>query len=324
MRIVVFSDDNTFAQSAYQAIKGKTLHAEFYSLNQIKVKLKCVHDNELVYVDVGKMTEDERKRIIAFLSRVVKKRYGIIDPNATIADPAELFYRGACDYLGKDFIKTGLQTNRIKKAMQFSKSFQNLDGNSAVARNKEGLFPSGNNWKLIRSGREYTFWFLFVGLDNLNSVKESMSISQCKQLSKTFKKYIASMVLQGNGKVWMWNDYSGLIIFPFDGASGSPFEASFRLFLNRKIFWIDWDIPHSITYHMALHIGNTIYRQHGETGTIISDTINKIFHLGGKHITAGSFYLSKEAVQFVPKRTLPYFAAAGTYETMELFQMKSD
>ncbi|MBP7583491.1 MAG: hypothetical protein KBA61_05635, partial [Spirochaetes bacterium] len=37
------------------------------------------------------------------------------------------------------------------------------------------------------------------------------------------------------------------------------------------------------------HVGNTVYRVRGDTGSIISDSINSIFHLGQKYAPDSSY-----------------------------------
>ena len=118
---------------------------------------------------------------------------------------------------------------------------------------------------------------------------------------------------------------SGLVVlFPFDGKRCSAILTCFRMMLDRNIISAE-DISFNalISYRIALHIGNTVYRKRGDTGGIISDSINSIFHLGQKYAESGNFYITQDAFSFIPKGLSDYFVPAGIYEGRRIMQMRT-
>jgi hypothetical protein len=76
---------------------------------------------------------------------------------------------------------------------------------------------SGTNWKSIRSGQEYTFCFMYIELDNRQKLKGVFSAEKLEQVNQEFHDYIQRQVDPLLGKIWMWVDFYGLVLFPFDG-----------------------------------------------------------------------------------------------------------
>jgi len=84
---------------------------------------------------------------------------------------------------------------------------------------------------------------------------------------------------------------------------------------------IGFNIP--LSYRISLHIGNTVYKNRGDTGHIVSDTINSVFHIGQKYAGPGGFYVTQEIFPFIPKGLDAYFIPAGVFEGREIRRMRS-
>jgi hypothetical protein len=127
-----------------------------------------------------------------------------------------------------------------------------------------------------------------------------------------------------DGKIWMWNEWTGLILFPYDGKKCDAVLPAMRLILNRVLFSIEeGDFQAVLSYKLALHIGSTLYRRRGQTGTILSDDVNFIFHLGVKKTEADSLYLSEAAYAQISKRLYPLFEERGRFEGYQTYRMVS-
>ena len=121
----------------------------------------------------------------------------------------------------------------------------------------------------------------------------------------------------------MWNDFEGLILFPFNGGKCNAILTCFRLMLSQKIYSVE--NPHfrnMLSIRIAIHIGNTIYRKAGDTGMIVSDSINTIFNMGRKFGDPGNFYLSKQVLRFTHEGLKGCFIPAGNYKGMKIVRMK--
>ncbi|MFW5862011.1 MAG: hypothetical protein ACOCWZ_07140 [Spirochaetota bacterium] len=320
MQILVFSDNKGINKPFTRLIKSKEITVHFFSPSEIKKVLKNTAHGSILYVDISDMSPDERAKMMKYLARLENYRYGIIDRKNIIHDVAELFHNNACDYMGKELLKEEIAPKRIKtietyRAMQLPDEEQNPAASNYIL--------SGNNWNNIKTGQEYTFCMMFIELDNQKELMKNMGASHIEQTVLSFRKYLEKYFSPLQGQIWMWMDFGGLILFPFDAEKCDAILASFRMILNRQLICIEEiDINTTLSFKIALNIGNTVYRKKGDTGNIISDSINSIFHLGQKYTPPGNFYLTREVFEYAPAGLKKMFLDAGEYEGREILRMR--
>jgi len=281
-----------------------------------------------VYVDINCFVPEDRDRILKYLSKMRGLRYGIIDERGTLKDTGALFHNGASDYLGRTVLLRGIDARRLRRVISFAAAGDNTaleSAKSRVASHEEAqqYIPSGSNWSSVKTGQEYTFYLMFVELDNQITLKNQFSDAQLNIAVNKFKVFIERTVAQEHGRIWMWNEFGGLILFPYSGTSFGAVLACMRLVLSRKLFSVEeLNFKKLVSYRIALHIGNTVYRRRGDTGTIISSSINTIFHLGKKYVKPGNFYITSDVYQHLPQKVKKTFRAAGNFEGHEIMRMR--
>jgi hypothetical protein len=79
----------------------------------------------------------------------------------------------------------------------------------------------------------------------------------------------------------------------------------------------------SADFVFALHYGKTPFKAPGKTGTVISEAVNFIFHLGTKFSKSGRLSIS-EAVpnEIIPEQIKDMFVDAGTFEDSKILHSK--
>ena len=97
-------------------------------------------------------------------------------------------------------------------------------------------------------------------------------------------------------------------------------EASLKMILNSRLISLEkLGLSFTLDFTFAMHYGKTAFRAPGKTGTVVSEPVNYIFHLGTKRAEAGRLTLSDE----VPEGALPegladLFSPAGVFEEIPL------
>ena len=76
------------------------------------------------------------------------------------------------------------------------------------------------------------------------------------------------------------------------------------------------------TWRIGLHLGNTVYRDARDTGSIVSEDINFVFHLGGKFLPAGSVACTASVFSLLPESMQKLFGQKGTFEAQEVYVLK--
>ncbi|MCP4132232.1 MAG: hypothetical protein GY754_14770 [bacterium] len=324
MDIIVFSDNKKIGTCFTTVEKSKDYRVSYYPAADLKKIFKKQEEDSLIYIDLGAYEESERDKLLKYLAKQNVVHYGLIDPKGAVKRIAEQFHNGASDYISKEEFKEGINAKRIKQVLDFKipeeTQIQEELNETATERN---YILTGNDWTGIEAGREYTFCFMYIDLDNQRELVKKFGDTHIKRIIKNFQTHINKLISPINGKIWMWDEMGGLILFPFNGKNCEAILTCFRLMLDRAIMCVEgFSFNMLISYRIVLHIGNTLYETRGHTGKIISETVNSIFHLGQQFAKPGLLYLTPEIYEYLPKEMEDYFTAAGEFEDREIFRMK--
>jgi len=325
MDILLFTKSKPVIQSFAAVQRSRSLNLVIHPVEDLKKIVKAIQSPSLLYLDIGGMGESEAKRVTGTLAKNETLRYGIIDQAGSIPDPASAFHRGAVDFLHKGVLNDGVTTPRIHAALKLKPFAEDVtekeNTHRAVDKKNWKLAPKG--WTGIKSGQEYTFCMLLVEIDMVEEWTQKSGKAHLDEVMSLFHNHIERHVEPLNGKIWMWMNQSGLILFPFDGERIDAILTCIRLVLNRTIISAEvYPYNTIITYRMVLHLGNTVYRSRGKTGTIVSDTINFLFHVGKQFSQRGNFYVTDPVVSFIPERLRSCFVPAGTFEGVDISRMR--
>ncbi len=321
MEISVFSDFQN-VNSCFSALeKAKGFSVKYNSLSDLKKKGPSSPDDAVIYADFGGMEQAAVKKNLAVLSSL-NRVFGILDPKGTFDDPALFFHSGASDYIGKALFRSGIDAARIKRVYEFGRKTLPIQTDKPDNAVKFTSPVSGNDWKKITQGKEYTFCFMHIELDNQKELKKRFPGAALESFTKNFHGFVEQSVSDINGKVWMWADLGGLVLVPFDGVTCPAIFKGFNMMLNRRIMSFEnFDYDMLLSYRIAIHIGNTVYQTRGDTGKIVADAVNSIHHLKQNFAQAGKMYLTEEAYRFIPPGFENYFVKAGSYEGREIYRM---
>ena len=318
MNIFVFSSTKGIEKS-FSAKKGASV--EFAAPAEFAKKIKGIPAGSVVYLDASSFEKGALGKALASAVKRGGIAAGIIDPKGALDDPAALFHAGAADYIGKDILKAGVKSARFDAAASFAGAVECRE--EAQAPPAASVPVSGADWKGVVSGREYMFCFLFVELDRVGSLKAAQFGGQGANPAELFRQFIETQLRGSGGKMWMWSDFGGVILFPFDGKKCPVIEPLFRLVLNRTLFSAEESLATTaLSFRAAVHIGPTRFRDRGETGKIVSDSVNFIFHLGQKRAQPGCAYVTREVRDLFPAHIADFFDGDGSYEGRDLFVMK--
>ncbi|HOT46743.1 MAG TPA: hypothetical protein PLM53_18940 [Spirochaetota bacterium] len=319
MKIAVFSNTKNIEKSFAGAVKGKKHTLQVSPASELKKSSKSVPRGSLIYADLSSFKKTEVPQVIKLLAKLEGIPFGIMDPKGAVADVADLFHNGASDYLDAALLKKGVDQKRIDRILDF-KNIEVVDEKLTAA--KKNYILSGPDWKNIKQGQEYTFYFLFIELDNKNALK-GLAPELQSDITETFRRYVEETIAPMNGRIWMWMNFGGLVLFPYNGKQCDVIEAALRLMVNRKLMSaesIQLDI--NLSYRIAMHVGNTVYKSKGDTGSIVSDSINSVFHLGQKYTEPNNFFLTDDIFMLIPSRLMNYYVPAGEYEGRNIFRLK--
>jgi len=329
VKLFVISDQKKITDH-FSAIKRSRKNSiELLPRKEYRSRLKDETETCLVYYDISQQEEKAYGKELRFLLKMPHVCAAVIDSKDAMEDPALFFRQGGVDYLGKKLFQRGFQTKRLKEIEDFL-------GTSigSAAATKPGTCPDplsfpqeciipGGEWKHVEQGKNYLFCMLFAELDSTSEWKRSSGQDHLKAVKDKFQGFIRKNFEQINGRIWMWNEFGGLVLFPYNGSSFPMVLAACKLMMNRAIASCE-DFPFGtpISYRLGIHIGETVYKERGNTGTIVSDAINFIFHLGTKYAVPGNLYITRQVYETTHPGLKELFLEEGEFEGKKIFRMR--
>lgn len=325
MDVLIFSDNKSLFKKFAAPAQSK-INLEIYAVDEVKKLLKKRNDVSLIYLDVSDMEEDEIKKQLKYLSNLKSIRFGVIDAKGAIDDVAAVFHAGGVDLLRKNNLGEGFNPKRLKLIEEYVANYRrDIDSQAVFSSQKESAADyiiQENGWAGIKEGREYSFFMLFVELDNVEEIARNYNKKNLEKALPVFRNYIEKNIGPYEGKFLFWNGFGGLILFPFYGKESQACMAAFKIMLYKFLHDVEESyFPHVISFRMALHLGNLVYDTHN-TGEIVADSINFIFHLARKAVPPGHFYLTDETLPYVPSPFKAFIKTQGEFEGRSVFRVK--
>ncbi len=279
---------------------------------------------ELSYIDVADLdTEPRRKAILSLRRRSGDAAWGVLDPRAVIDDPAMLFFDGASDYIGPGAIDNGITKSRVKAVLAFAalqSALNAIVGSRAetvpvlAAPEPKELFPG---WRAVKPGTTYPFYFLYVAVSGQTNLKVRLGEAGYAAFRDRLRAFIQQALAEADLLLWMETETNSLYLIPPTVSKvRAAVVACLRILVGTPLVGYEkFGLPFPIEFSFALHRGQSEYAPPGKTGTIVSDSVNFIFHLGAKRADAGCVTISTEAAgDAIPERFSDVFISGGTYE----------
>jgi hypothetical protein len=309
MKVIVLTDRKVLQKSFKP---GKDCDVAFLGTSETK-KIGAVP--ALVYLDLASFERTKWNAAVKKLLSRDELRVGLIDPAGFVTDPAVEFHRGIVDFIPKGALTAGIGTKRFVQA----EAFRPLP--VPASRLADDVPLSGSDWSGVEENKEYLFGFLFIEFDHINQLKTDLGQAGAAEYSRDFFNYVSEYFAVWDGYLWIRNDFGALYLFPFDGKKLHILESALELNLNADILKFT-RFRQKAAFRQAIHIGKTIYRKRGNTGDVVSDTINSLFHLGSRWTPKGSLVITEEVFPFVPPGLRAYFKEKGEYEGRKIWQLK--
>ena len=322
MDVFIFSDSNSLQKQLKIKSKNNKFNINHLPVNLLKKTLKAIQEQSLVYIDISGLN-DKINSTLSYLSKTNNIFFGIIDLKGLITDIQYIVSLGAADYVNKESYKTAFTDKRFKDVIAYLKKYRKDYSEVKISIQKpEEYIVSKNGWKNISENNDFAFSIMFIEFDGIEEMKKKYGVTNLKTAINTFKNYILRHIELFGGKIWIWNGFGGIILFPFNGNECKSVFSGFRLMLYKHIYDIEESIfPNFISFRIALHLGNINYKEKN-TGKIISNPINYIFHLGRKFTKPGNFFLTEDVFNYSPEPLKPFFTLNKNFEGKSIYKMK--
>ena len=315
------------------ALKGAFKSAEFMDVEALAKHRPGGED--ISYLDISGLAAAEIKKVLTQLKKkCAGSQWGIIDPKGGEKDCARFFFDGARDYIGGSALKS-LDPKRLKAAFSWRVTLSGQGGEKAKGGRTEisGLpktgikIPAGKfpGWTSLPSGKTMPFYLLYCGIQGKTTLTGRLTETAYAQMHQRLLNYLHISFQDAEGLVWMDTGKDFLLLFPprLQNAAAAV-KISMRLLISAPLICLETlglTIPANFAF--ALHYGTVTYRPPGKTGTVVSDAVNSIFHLGAKKAEQGRLSITGELPDnSIPQSLEDCFVSAGTYEGRSIWHSK--
>ena len=247
--------------------------------------------------------------------------WGVLDREGTSEDPAAWFFAGASDYVGPALFKTGLGPGRLDEAIAYRGFSENADPEDAGANfpddsDREESFPG---WAALEESADVSVRFCYTAIGDQKDLLERIGEKRLNKLREDFAVFLESWSKECGGLVWIRESSGCLLLFPPRDEGMNPILAAFRLLLDRALVGYEiFKLEVPLNFRFAFHSGRTMWRKPGATGSVVSEDVNFVFHLGMKVAGDGYILASADAQKVIPVYLRDLFTGAGDFEGRSL------
>ncbi len=314
MNLYLFSRGAVVPPALEAVQRSRTFHLVAEDLST--ADWHTIPQDAYVYVSLQGVEPADEKGLLDTLCKTLGGRFGVIDPERRIEDPVVFLARGAKDYLGPEIVDKKLPTKR------FADLLDPIEAKAPRPEDAPGLTlykPSG--WADVSAGSEYTFGMLYAHLDESTIRRETLSSQRLEKTIRRFRELLQQHVEPFGGKIWIWRDSGGLVLFPFDGSTSAGIVPALRMHLNRRLISVEeFGTSNEVSFRLVHHIGSTEYRPRGRTENVVSDAVNIIFHIGDRYALPGSMLATDTSMHFATPKLRKLFQLLDTFEGRRIFR----
>jgi hypothetical protein len=317
----------------------KTVFAKNAKFLSSELSKHAPQDGDITYIDVSAFPAAEITKLFSTVKKACKNTpWGIVDPKGQIGDPASLFFDGASDYVGPSLVKgaKGIDAKRLKSALSWrwelagsakdevktTKGEESGIPKTGIKLPPASAFPG---WSNMQTGKEMPFYLVYCCLQGKTQLDTRLGEKVFAKMHHLFMSHLARNFQEGDGLAWMNSGKDCLFLFPPKAKCGeAAVKTCLKLLVSAPLIMLETlNLTLPAGFVFALHYGNLSYSPPGHTGTVVSDAINFIFHLGAKRAQPGRLTLSGELPDgTIPKALEDSFVSAGEYEGRRIWHTK--
>ncbi len=289
---------------------------------------------DLVYLDLSSVADDVLNSVLAtFIERCTERgsKWGVLDSKGICQDPADLFFQGAVDYLGPYQKLRDLNASRVKKILTRIEKNKRIKieeeteelSKKLLRQNKKAFAFSG--WNKLQKGKDYDFFLLYFSMEDTAGLRRLLGDRAFSELIRGLKVQIMEWIGDGDPLLWMEDASSLVYLLPADSSRAEFLvKGLLAMLLNLNIISIEkLSLSFIIPLTLALHRAHLPFVPPGETGALVNEAVNFIFHLGTQRGRSGSLLCSEPVFITLPSASKDFFKKAKAFEGKPLWYSPS-
>lgn len=269
-------------------------------------------EDSIVFLDAAALPKRALAEAMDRLSSSRHLRWAIIDRTRILKDTALVFHLGGCDYIGADAEEGSIDLQRLDRAALFASRMDPDTRAHHSHRSHGSTFPG---WDALEEGKSYELLILFASIADAEGLRTRLGETRFARLKASAQALAASIAHDAGGLLWITDDRSFLLLFQPDTCS-QVMNSCLKVLANMRLisfeqFRLDQE---SVSLSFSLRRAVLPWQKPGQTGTVIADALNYIFHLGRRFTPPGTIDLVDGLGSELPPRLASRLENAGDFE----------
>ena len=327
--IYIFSSQ----KAAALGLKDKNIKAEIIKPSGLlKLPAEYNEADDQIYLDITGLESAGLKKAVNSIKKICGNSFwGIMDPKGSSDDPASFFFMGGGDYIGPGLVKKGLDKKRLAAGFSMYQTPEKQKPDSKSAHSKTGKknqkLPAGKfeGWKSLNPGTASNFFLLYISLSGKSNVHTIAGEKLYSLVKNKLRNVLQQYFSESDALIWMETENNTILLVPPRPSNCSAaVEASLKLILNSRLIGFEkLGLSFPVDFTCVLHYGKTAFQAPGKTGSVISESVNYIFHLGMKKAEPGRLTISGDVPEEAqPKGLVDMFSPVGVFEGIPIKHSK--
>ncbi len=266
----------------------------------------------LLYIDFASMGRRSLPELIERLSAARRLHWAVIDRGRVISDPAALFHAGALDYIGPEATEGFITPQRVETVLAYA---ARSDALGSKAKGHKARMPAFQSWNSMVEGKSYELLVLYLGIWDAEGLRTRLGEGRFSRLKASALGLANGLIQEHGGQLWISDDRSFLALFQPEALNGLLSSCISLLANMRLISYEQFRLEQEVgCLSMALQRCTLPWQKPGQTGTIVSDAINYIYHLGRKYTAPCVIDLVDDAAHELNPRLETLLCAPESFE----------
>jgi hypothetical protein len=248
----------------------------------------------------------------------------IISSNAEMFNTVRWMRRGATDCLWVGDINQDILINAIHGSIDFLRNSVTGGKKVKVAEVAHGRVevPKNPPFAEMKDNEDYEMSLVMISIMMDKSAVGRYSSDTIQKMYTAIGNEAAQIATSLAGKVWYWQNDTGVIVFPFGDKSNlaTIFAISFYL----RFFLICYEklkLDEVLPFSIAVHDGVGIYHK-TNTDQITSDLLNSLVHLGKQYAGENDLLVTEVVYNKLAERIKLFFDKKGHFEDRDIYSYR--
>ena len=248
----------------------------------------------------------------------------VISTNKEIFNVVRWIRKGACDYILLGELKKDVLYNSLKGSYNYSHSLNEYEKavkSKSPVPNHRVIIPTDFNWTSLKDGENYEMTLVKISILFNKDYMGRYSKASVEKIYEQIKSEVSIIAQNFSGRVWFWQNNSGVLVFHFGDMNGCAALASIYFYNRFFLMCIEkLKLDEILKFKVTVHGGNCYYHR-VNTDQITSDVINSLVHIEKNITKEDRLTISEPVYKKLSPRLTKHFCKLAVFNNQGIYDL---